>query len=51
MVSAGALGSVPDTVMQMVNIAHKNSQRLTHLINDLLDTWIHRITAALWITQ
>ncbi|MFP3342053.1 response regulator [Halomonas sp. SIMBA_159] len=37
MVSAGALGSVPDTVMRMVNIAHKNSQRLTHLINDLLD--------------
>lgn len=43
MVSAGALGSVPDTVMRMVNIAHKNSQRLTHLINDLLD--IEKIAA------
>ncbi len=43
MVSAGALGNVPDTVMRMVNIAHKNSQRLTHLINDLLD--IEKIAA------
>ena len=43
MVSAGALGSVPDKVMQMVSIAHKNSQRLTHLINDLLD--IEKIAA------
>jgi len=43
MVSAGALGSVPDTVMRMVIIAHKNSQRLTHLINDLLD--IEKIAA------
>ncbi|MCG7578239.1 MULTISPECIES: response regulator [unclassified Halomonas] len=43
MVAAGALGSVPDTVMRMVNIAHKNSQRLTHLINDLLD--IEKIAA------
>ncbi|WP_404377459.1 response regulator [Vreelandella aquamarina] len=43
MVSAGALGSVPAPVMQMVTIAHKNSQRLTHLINDLLD--IEKIAA------
>ena len=43
MVTAGALGSVPETVMKMVNIAHKNSQRLTHLINDLLD--IEKIAA------
>ena len=43
MVSAGALGQVPDSVMQMVGIAHKNSLRLTHLINDLLD--IEKIAA------
>lgn len=43
MVVAGALGSVSDTVMRMVTIAHNNSQRLTHLINDLLD--IEKIAA------
>lgn len=43
MVSAGALGSVPSPIMQMVTIAYKNSQRLTHLINDLLD--IEKIAA------
>ncbi|UDM05815.1 response regulator [Halomonas sp. NyZ770] len=43
MVTAGALGSVPETIMKMVTIAHKNSQRLTHLINDLLD--IEKIAA------
>lgn len=43
MVVSGVLGKVPDTAMQMVNIANKNSQRLTLLINDLLD--IEKIAA------
>lgn len=37
LVAGGALGQLPEQARQMVGIAHKNSQRLTHLINDLLD--------------
>ena len=37
LVAGGALGEVPAAAMEMVNIAHENSRRLTHLINDLLD--------------
>ncbi|HQT32151.1 MAG TPA: PAS domain S-box protein [Thiobacillus sp.] len=37
LVTGGALGALPEQARQMVEIAHKNSQRLTHLINDLLD--------------
>lgn len=33
----GALGSLPDQVRSLIDIAYKNSKRLTHLINDLLD--------------
>lgn len=33
----GALGELPAQARQMITIAHKNSLRLTHLINDLLD--------------
>jgi len=33
----GALGELPEQAQQMLNIAHKNSLRLSHLINDLLD--------------
>lgn len=33
----GALGEMPERAKQMLDIAHKNSLRLTHLINDLLD--------------
>lgn len=33
----GVLGELPEQAQQMLAIAHKNSQRLTHLINDLLD--------------
>jgi len=33
----GAAGAVPDTANKMLNIAHKNSLRLIHLVNDLLD--------------
>lgn len=37
LIVSGALGALPDQVQQMIAIANKNSQRLTHLINDLLD--------------
>lgn len=37
LIVGGALGEIPETAKQMINIAHKNSQRLTFLINDLLD--------------
>ena len=37
LVSGGAFGELPAPIQEMINIAHKNSQRLTHIINDLLD--------------
>lgn len=37
LISGGALGELPAQAQQMIGIAHRNSQRLTHLINDLLD--------------
>ena len=37
MLQAGALGALSDQAMDMVRLAHNNSQRLTALINDLLD--------------
>lgn len=37
LIAGGALGEMPDMAKQMIAIAHKNSQRLTFLINDLLD--------------
>jgi len=37
LVAGGALGELPGQAQQMIAIAQKNSQRLTHLINDLLD--------------
>lgn len=37
LVVGGALGELPEQAQQMIAIAHKNSLRLTHLINDLLD--------------
>ena len=36
-VVGGAAGNIPDTAGKMLNIAHKNSLRLIHLVNDLLD--------------
>jgi PAS domain S-box-containing protein len=39
----GAAGVIPDTAVKMLNIAHKNSLRLIHLVNDLLD--IDKLTA------
>jgi signal transduction histidine kinase/DNA-binding response OmpR family regulator len=38
LISGGAVGDLSEPVRDMVNIAHKNSQRLGRLINDLLDT-------------
>ncbi len=43
LIAGGALGEVPAPAMDMINIAHSNSRRLTHLINDLLD--IEKIAA------
>ncbi|MBU0816484.1 MAG: PAS domain-containing protein, partial [Gammaproteobacteria bacterium] len=37
LVCGGALGPVTEQTQAMLDIAYKNSQRLTHLINDLLD--------------
>lgn len=37
LVAGGALGELPAQARQMIGIAHKNSLRLSHLINDLLD--------------
>lgn len=37
LVNGGALGVVPDSMRPMLEIAQQNSQRLSHLINDLLD--------------
>jgi len=39
----GAAGDIPDTATKMLNIAHKNSLRLIHLVNDLLD--MEKLTA------
>lgn len=37
LVAGGALGELPEQIGRLVGIAHKNSEYLTHLINDLLD--------------
>lgn len=37
LLSGGATGALPEPAAEMIGIAHKNSLRLTHLINDLLD--------------
>ena len=37
LVTGGALGKLPAGIREMLQIADKNSQRLTYLINDLLD--------------
>ncbi len=37
LVIGGALGVVPPMMQSMLEVAHRNSMRLTHLINDLLD--------------
>lgn len=37
LIASGALGEFPEKARPMIDIAHKNSLRLVHLINDLLD--------------
>lgn len=37
LLNGGALGNLPKPLQEMISIAFKNSQRLSHLINDLLD--------------
>lgn len=37
LIAGGALGDLPEKVREMILIALNNSQRLSHLINDLLD--------------
>lgn len=37
LLAGGVLGELPAPARQMIDIAHKNSLRLSHLINDLLD--------------
>ena len=37
LLTGGALGDLSERTRELLDIAHKNSQRLTHLINDLLD--------------
>ncbi|QLC72899.1 PAS domain S-box protein [Pseudomonas sp. LPB0260] len=37
LIQGGALGALPAKMQQMLEIAHHNSLRLSHLINDLLD--------------
>lgn len=37
LISGGALGAMSEPIQKMLDIANKNSQRLTYLINDLLD--------------
>jgi PAS domain S-box-containing protein len=37
LLAGGALGALPDPARELVDTAHRNSERLTVLINDLLD--------------
>jgi PAS domain S-box-containing protein len=37
LITGGVLGQLPEQIMQLISIAHKNSLRLSFLINDLLD--------------
>jgi PAS domain S-box-containing protein len=43
LIAGGALGEMPPQAAEMIAVAHKNSQHLSHLINDLLD--MEKITA------
>ncbi len=37
LVMGGVLGEIPEQASRIIDVAHRNSQRLTYLINDLLD--------------
>ncbi len=37
LIMGGVLGEMPQQMREMITLAHKNTQRLTHMVNDLLD--------------
>jgi PAS domain S-box-containing protein len=37
LIAGGAAGPLPEGAREMINIAHRNSERLVHIINDILD--------------
>jgi signal transduction histidine kinase len=37
LLEGGAVGTLPPSALQLITIAHKNSQRLMNLVNDILD--------------
>ena len=37
LIAGGAAGALPDRAANLIKIAHSNSERLVHLINDILD--------------
>ncbi|MDX2028871.1 MAG: HAMP domain-containing sensor histidine kinase [Alphaproteobacteria bacterium] len=37
LVVSGAAGTLPDKVQQLLVVAHRNSERLVHIVNDILD--------------
>lgn len=37
LVAGGATGALPDQAKELVSIAHRNSEQLAHIINDILD--------------
>ena len=37
LLAGGAVGAMPESTMRLLKIAHKNSERLVRLINDILD--------------
>ncbi|HEY1721699.1 MAG TPA: ATP-binding protein [Magnetospirillaceae bacterium] len=43
LIASGAAGALPDKTLKLFEIAHRNSERLSRLVNDLLD--IQRISA------
>ncbi len=43
LINGGVLGEMPQQMREMIALAHRNTQRLTHMVNDLLD--IDKLTA------
>ena len=37
LVAGGAVGALPEKAAELITIAHRNSERLVHIINDILD--------------
>jgi len=49
LVAGGAAGPLPEKAAELVSIAHRNSERLVHIINDILD--IEKIDSGNLATQ